>query len=91
MTRRNPQVEALEREIAILRRIDAERRKDPGDLPVMGCGDNSCVVAQRGGMATNGGCRCEPFELRRALQYWKRRAQFLEETIRIMKEGQSDG
>lgn len=24
----------------------------------IGCGDNSCVWGSRGGMATNGGCRC---------------------------------
>lgn len=24
----------------------------------IGCGDSSCVWGRRGGMATNGGCRC---------------------------------
>lgn len=24
----------------------------------IGCGDNSCVWGSRGGMGTNGGCRC---------------------------------
>lgn len=24
----------------------------------IGCGDNSCVWGSRGGMSTNGGCRC---------------------------------
>ena len=87
MPRTNPQVEALLREIEMLRRMAAERRKDPGDLPMLGCGDSSCIVARPTGMHTNGGCRCEPFKLRRAVQYWRRRAQFLEETIRTMREG----
>ena len=90
MARINPQIEALTREIEILRRMAAERSKDPGDLPATGCGDNGCIVAQRGGMGTNGGCRCERAELRRAMQYWKRRAKFLEETIRLMKEEPRD-
>jgi hypothetical protein len=88
MPRVNPQVEQLTREVEYLRRIDAERRKDPGDLPVRGCGDSGCIVARPTGMHTNGGCRCEAFELRRALQYYKRRAVFLEETIRLMKESE---
>ncbi len=29
-----------------------------GKLFGIGCGDNSCVWGSRGGMATNGGCRC---------------------------------
>ena len=33
-------------------------------------------------MATNGGCRCEAFELRRAMLWYKRRSKFLEETIK---------
>ena len=28
-------------------------------LSVSRCGDNSCVVGSPGGMATNGGCRCD--------------------------------
>lgn len=89
MPRTNPrveQLEQLERENAMLRKALEERRRDPGDLPVKGCGDNSCQVAQPRGMATNGGCRCEERELRRALQWYKRRAAFLEETIRTMRE-----
>ncbi len=29
-----------------------------GQMFQIGCGDNSCVWGSRGGMATNGGCRC---------------------------------
>ena len=65
------------------------RRQEPGDLPVTGCGDSSCIVfsaASRGGQHTNGGCRCESFTLRRALAYWKRVAEFREELIRELRE-----
>jgi hypothetical protein len=89
MARANPQVEALEREIAMLRRQLTERGRDPGDNPVSGCGDSSCMVvsqAGKGGQHTNGVCRCEPLQFRRALAYWKRRGEFLQETIRIMRD-----
>ncbi len=86
MTRKNPQVEALEREITLLRKLDEERRRDPGDLPFTGCGDNSCLLTQPRGMATNGGCRCSATEIRRALMWWKRRSRFLEETVRELKD-----
>jgi hypothetical protein len=39
--------------------------------PVPGCADNSCVVARRTGMGTNGGCRCDDRTLRRAVGYWR--------------------
>ncbi|MEQ9418118.1 MAG: hypothetical protein RJQ08_11300 [Salinisphaeraceae bacterium] len=29
-----------------------------------GCRDNSCVIEKPTGMATNGGCRCRPWQLR---------------------------
>jgi hypothetical protein len=86
MPRKNPEVERLEWEVVSLRRQLEERRRDPGELPVNGCGDNSCVVRTPSGMATNGGCSCEARELRRALQYYKRLAVFREETIRAMRE-----
>ena len=84
MARRNPELDALTRENDALRRQLAELRRDPGDMPVKGCGDNSCVVAQPKGMATNGGCRCELREVRGALHYWRRLARFRETTIREM-------
>ncbi len=84
--RRNPEIERLEMEVASLRRQLAERQKDPGDLPFAGCGDSGCCVARPGGMATNGGCRCERVELRGALHWWKRRATFLEETVRQQRD-----
>jgi hypothetical protein len=83
---RNPAAERLASENDTLRRQLAELRRDPGDVPATGCGDTSCVVAQPKGMATNGGCRCDPREVRRALQYWRRVARFREATIRKMAE-----
>lgn len=88
MPRINPQVELLQREVDILRKMLKERQTDPGDIPFIGCGDNSCLVSQSQGMATNGGCRCELPKVRRAMLWWKRRAAFLEETIRLMKTGE---
>lgn len=90
MPRPNPEVERLELLVASLRRQLDERRRDPGDLPVNGCGDNSCVVRTPRGMATNGGCRCDERELRWALQYWKRVAAFREETIREMVQREAE-
>src|SRR5688572_15672694 len=71
----------LEREIASLRRQLDDLRRDPGDLPVSGCGNNPCDVQSPTGMATQGRCRCDESTLRRALRYWRRRAAFLEHTI----------
>ncbi len=86
MARVNPEIDILRRQVAMLQRDLDERRKDPGDLPITGCCDGSCVVARPSGMHTNGGCRCDERRLRRALQWWKRRAAFLEETIRTMRD-----
>lgn len=85
MPRKNPQVEQLEREVAMLRSDLRRIRTDPGDCPVVGCMDGSCLVEKPQGMHTNGGCRCDERKLRHALQWWKRRSQFLEETIKTMK------
>jgi hypothetical protein len=90
MPRINPRVEQLERENSILRRILDENKKDPGDLPCRGCGDHSCVVRSPSGMGTNGGCGCSDRELRRALMWYKRRASFLEETIKQMVDSQTN-
>lgn len=62
------------------------RRKGPGDFPLLGCGDSSCEVRAPEGMATNGRCRCGDTELRRAVQWWRRRAEFLEQTIQEMRD-----
>ena len=40
-------------------------------LELVGCGDNSCLIRKPGGMATNGGCRCEVRSLRFAVQALK--------------------
>lgn len=86
MARINPRVDQLERENASLRKILDAQRQDPGDLPCYGCSDGSCIVKRPTGMHTNGGCRCEERELRRALMWYKRRCQFLEETIKQLVE-----
>jgi hypothetical protein len=90
MPRRNPEVERLEMLVASLQRQLDERRRDPGDMPVSGCGDNSCGVRTPCGMATNGGCCCEEREVRRALRWWKRVAAFREETIREMAQREAE-
>lgn len=89
MARKNPQVERLERENRILREQIARMRQDPPDIPFVAC-DNSCIVAQATGMATNGGCRCDERQLRRAVQWWRARARFLQTTIQMMKEGKDE-
>jgi hypothetical protein len=85
MATRNLEAEQLRMLVASLQRQLDERRRDPGDLPVNGCGDNSCEVRAPRGMATNGGCRCEERELRWALRYYKRLAAFREETVREVR------
>lgn len=44
---------------------DSRTPKNPPEL--VGCGDNSCIVAKPTGMATNGGCRCDEQRLKRAV------------------------
>jgi hypothetical protein len=83
--RKNPEVERLEEIIATLRRAEAARRVPAADIPVAGCGDNSCDVASPGGMATNGGCRCNEMTLRRALRWRTRQVDFLTVTIQDMR------
>lgn len=60
-----------------------------GDLD---CGDNSCLFAwKKGGMRTNGGCRCLqdlPTELRRDVQLWAQKAKRLIKTARA--EGRAE-
>jgi len=82
MAKMHPKVEILELEVSVLRKTLDEIRRPPGDLPCIGCGDSSCVVRTPTGQHTNGGCRCSERELRRAVQWYKRRAQFLEETVK---------
>jgi hypothetical protein len=84
----NPEVEQLELQVKLLRGESARLRQPPGDMPFNGCGDNSCELgAPGGGMRTNGGCRCDERELRRALRWWRRRAEFLQVTVQDMREG----
>ena len=78
-------VEGLEYTNKRLRKRLDEAYADPGDLPVSGCGDNSCEVEKPKGMATNGGCRCDEGTLRRALHYYKRRCIFLTGSVQELK------
>lgn len=89
MPRGNPVVEQLRWECDQLRKQLEERRKPPPDDPSIGCGDGSCLIRSPQGMHTNGGCRCDERRLRMALQWWKRRAAFLEETIGEQREQMS--
>jgi hypothetical protein len=89
MSGRRSDVDRLERENSLLRRQIEISRQDPGDLPVVGCGDSACDVAQPPGMATNGGCRCDERTVRVAIRYYNRLAAFRAETIRMMKSDAS--
>ena len=84
MARTSPQVEHLQRMNDAYKRVHDRMLADPGDVPFVAC-DNSCVCVSATGMATNGGCRCDERKLRRAVAYWRRRAQFLQTTIQIMR------
>ena len=87
-------IEQLEREVRYYRDQLANIRRDPGDMPVTGCGDNSCILARPTGMATNGGCQCDPLALRQAVVYWRRLAEFRLATIcelRAKPKGGADG
>ncbi len=84
MSRVNPQVEQLERMVRMLR-ADIERmRAEPGDSPLVGCGDSSCIIVTPRGQHTNGGCRCDEQRLRRAVQWWRRVAEHRQVTIQDM-------
>ena len=86
MARVNPQVEHLEKVNAMLRKQIESMRAEPGDIPILAC-DHSCVCATAHGQATNGGCRCDERKLRQAVQWWRRRAEFLQITIQDMRSG----
>jgi len=70
MARVNPEVERLQRHVAILSKTIDRLHANPPDIPFTAC-DNSCVCAEAEGMATNGGCRCDERKLRQAVQYWR--------------------
>ena len=58
------------------------------------CGDNSCLVAwPKGGMRTNGGCRCfkhlsseDRIKTHRAVNYWRKRAENAEAAVKPKEE-----
>jgi hypothetical protein len=51
--------------------LDSVRARQPVELQGVGCGDNSCLVERPRGMATNGGCHCEPRALRLAVMAYR--------------------
>lgn len=82
-----PREDTLEREIRLLRNWIDAMKIDPGDMPLQGCGDGSCIVAKGpGGMHTNGGCRCDERRLRQAVMWWRRVAEFRLVTIDEMRK-----
>jgi hypothetical protein len=81
MSRRNPQVEHLEYINGLLRKQIESMRQEPADIPFAPCG-HGCVIAQCRGMAPNSNCSCDERKLRRAVMWWRRRAEFLQITIR---------
>lgn len=85
MTQRD--AELLRRENEFLRKEVARLRQDPGEQPVLGCGDSSCCIATPSGIHTNGGCHCERPALRRALTFWKSRAVYLQAVIQLARDG----
>lgn len=86
MAKRNEELEHYKRMYDVLKNQLEKIRESPGDLPVNGCGDSGCIVARPEGQHTNGGCRCNEHKLRMALTYWHRKADFLQETIKLMKD-----
>lgn len=55
-------------------------------VPDFGCGDNSCLVSKPIGMATNGGCRCEPRELKRGVIYWRLAAEGNNDAVERLRD-----
>lgn len=86
MPRTNPEIQRLNMIVDSYKKQLDDRRKDPGDFPVVGCGDSSCSITKPTGMSTNGGCRCEIHKFRWALQYYKNLNAFREEIIRDLRE-----
>jgi hypothetical protein len=72
----------------MLRATIERMRQDPGECPVLAC-DRSCVCATATGMATNGGCRCDKRTLRRAVMFWRMRAQWLTECVRMARDDET--
>lgn len=88
---RDIQVERLEFEIRNLRsQIDRMRQEPYADIPTLGCGNNPCYVASPRGMATQGSCNCDDRRLAMALQYYRRRCEFLQATIQEMRDGRPE-
>lgn len=84
MARKSPEVERLEKHVALLQGTVDRMRKDPGDVPTFACG-HSCVCATATGMATNGPCSCDERKLRRAVQFWRGVAQNRQAIIQDMR------
>lgn len=57
----------------------------------LACGDSSCCIARRGGMSTNGGCRCfqrgtSCRDCREYSQRAQRAIQLLRRQVRMLKD-----
>lgn len=65
-------------------------RQDPGEMPFGAC-DNSCVICRPLGMGTNGGCRCDERQLRRAVMWYRARCVYLTECVRVAREAAAEG
>lgn len=72
MTRQNPEVERLQREVDVLRRENERLRAAPDPYPVSGCGADMCEVERPQGVHVVGRCRCDEQTLRWALRWHKR-------------------
>lgn len=86
MAKRNLEVELLKKQVEFLQERFEKLFATPSEMPFGAC-DNSCVVTKPTGMATNGGCRCDERKLRQAVRWWRQRAEFLQATILLFKDG----
>lgn len=66
--------------------LDSVRAREPLSLQGRGCGDNSCLIEKPRGMATNGGCRCEPRALRLAVMAYRAECDRLNALLSESKE-----
>lgn len=62
------------------------KKRAPDHGPDFGCGDHSCYVSKPTGMGTNGGCRCEPRELRRGVIWWRLAAEGNQNAVERLRD-----
>ena len=70
------EIEMMEMKLKSLESQISRIRTHPGEIPVDGCGSNSCLISPATGMGTNGSCGCSKFTFHRAIDYYKRVAEF---------------